>query len=264
MAAAVQATPFQVLGTGNGFHKCVEKVDVSVYQHWTTFSGFNKTTGGVPTAQSIGESRQAAINMYWNLHRVTVDTDNVAFQTTEIIVNGEYTDEFTTPTPEPVKPKDRNCRGNLWSFHQVDYSQNGSINLDLNQYFTEPAGIVRMYDGDITDETLFRGYGSGVVDDAYNEYAPIETFTNDGIAADVYASLGGFGNETVVSYWTSKYEYIVLNGIHFLFVGLAGKPEPSWSAIVTGGTTLKAEVRDADGNFWMKAQITGLEFYPYP
>ena len=264
-----EATPFSTNGVYNGFPSCFEKVDVSEFEYWTTFSGFNKDSAGSPTQSQIDQSIQLAGKLFWNLYRVTCDigfVNNEFFDTiTEVIINGGDATGFD-PEPDPIQPNERVCEGVLTRggntspyLADVNLSQGGS---------STTAGFARMYDGDTANEANFVGIGSGKIDWAGGvsrgyDLAPIAMWIID-LFIDPMSFLGGYSNDEVASGNTYEYTYVELEGIHFLWLGSIRDDSQLGPGFTThiDSATLRAWLED-DGVVTDQAQITGLEFYTY-
>jgi len=114
--------PFVALGAGNGFVKCLNEfntVDVLSYdvdtgepiQLWTTLSGYNSNSTGLPSEESIAESHRLAMLYFWNSYQLNAGAiiDN---SISSIDVNTE--DDILPITPQSrVCPFDPNINNNL-------------------------------------------------------------------------------------------------------------------------------------------------------
>lgn len=250
-----QTTSFQALGAGNGFPFCPDKVDVSVYDHWTTFGGFNKNSGGNPTDTQIHDSRVAAMKLYWNLYRVELtatDALNSQYDISEIIINNEEWLDGDGAHADAVEPKERVCQGTVSA-----KIYGGTIaQVDLRN-----SAITRMYNGATTNESNFIGYGGGEVDFVSGD-GNIYCYAYDGIAGDAFSALGGYGDEFSTSGWDESYVYVQVGGIHFLWVGIASQIGSPYTQTLNSSTRL-AQINDASSPY-LTASIDSLEFYTYP
>jgi hypothetical protein len=248
-----EAESFSTRGVFNGFPSCLKKVDVSEFDYWTTFSGYNKDSGGSPSQASIDQSLQLAGKMFWNLYRVTCNIGSSNFPDdyiTEIIVNGvdEHSDPQPPPPPPPIEPKDRVC-GGVWS--TPGNTEPNLATLDLSE-----TGFVRMYDGD-TIEANFVGYGSRILDwtDLLGDQAQINTGFID-LLNDPQSMLGGYGNDPEPFGYTSEFAYIQRGGIHFLWYGVVFGDVN----VFVDSDTLRAWA-ELNGNIEAEAQILDFEFW---
>ena len=250
-----EATPFQTLGVGNGFPFCFEKVDVSGYDHWTTFGGFNKNSVGNPTDAQIYDSRAAAMKLYWNLYRVELtatDSLNSDYDISEVIINNEEWVDGDGAHADAVEPKGRVCQGTLsakiyaGTIAQVDFRS---------------SAIIRMYNGATTNENNFIGYGGGEVD-FNSDHSNIYCYAYDGVAGDAFSALGGYGDEFSTSGWDESYAYEQVDGVHFLWVGIASQIGSPFTQTLNSSTRL-AQINDASSPY-LTASIDTLEFYTYP
>jgi len=243
------AEPFTTNGVYNGFPSCFEKVDISGFDFWTTASGFNKNSVGSPSAVSIQQSLTMVGKLFWNLHKVDVDT----FFDTSILSEQFVTGEENGGEDDAIEPGERVCGGSL-STDEVFPFIEGQIDL------RQTSGMVRMYNGATTDEEKFIGYGFGLIDFENGAETTIETSSNDGLVVNSLVQLGGYSTNYTTSE-TEVYEYVERDGIHFLFFGHAGGAGVATEEVTAA--TLTAETKNG-GATVTKAQITGLEFWTYP
>jgi hypothetical protein len=131
----------------------------------------------------------------------------------------------------------------------------GSVSVNFN-----PTWIVRMYDGDTSDEDNYIGYGVGV---AGPEQHIVSTYANAGESVSVSVRLYGFTNGTISS-GVTDIAYADLDGFHFVCIAsapglLADTSTPNASSFTSfatkddGGDTYEAEVT-----------INSLQYYTYP
>ena len=221
------AIPFSTNGAYNGFPSCFQKVDVSAFDKWTTFSGFNKDSVGSPTQSQIDQSIQLAGKLFWNLYRVTCETGDVSIPSSilsEVIVSGW--DAFSLePEPDPIEPVGRVCEGSITRGGGEQIL--ADVGLGLGGQFTT-AAFARFYNGDTTDEANFVGIGSGKIDWADGvtrgfDLAPIAMWIIDLLLENVdpQSFLGGYSNDDIGSGngYTYEYTYVERDGINFLWLG---------------------------------------------
>ena len=243
------AYPFSTLGKLNGLPGCVPKVDVSGFNYWTTASGYNKDSVGAVTQEQIDQSLHKIGRLFWNLHKVNVDT----FYDTSSLSGQFVTGIANGISSDTIQPRERVCEGSL-STDDVDGRALGQIDLRL------PSGMVRMYNG-ATTEANFIGYGFNLIDFENGTSSTIETFADDGVAANSLVQLGGYSMNYTTSE-TEVYEYVQRGGIHFLFFGHAGVAGIGGYTEEVTAATLTAETKNA-GVTVTKAQIISLDFWEY-
>jgi hypothetical protein len=134
------AIKFNSSGAGNGFPSCLEKVDVSNFDFWTTLSGVSKSS---PTTSDalIQESYISAMSLFWTMEKTSFTATTVEASQTDLA--------FTE------NPKERGCNSNM--FNQVNITNDAGSQTAL--YIEMQVKIVRMYKDVTTDEVNFVGYG---------------------------------------------------------------------------------------------------------
>jgi len=262
------ADTFSTLGAFNGFPGCVAKVDVSSYDKWTTLSGHNKDSGGVPTSAKVRDSHKLAVRLYWNLHQVTAYTFDLALpaEVDNLIVTGE---EWTGGTvADAIQPRERMCSGSISTYTAEDLSlasrASGRVDVTLE------TGIARLYDGVTTSETNFIGYGMGANTD-FNEdkSGSISTSANDGGVVSAEVSIGGYGNDATAALGDeTESSYIVIpdllgNDFNVLFFAYVGSTTASGYTLDINSTTRTATALYS-GVAQVQAEITSLDFWTYP
>ena len=241
------ADKFSTNGVYNGFPSCFQKVDIRGFDFWITASGYNKDDSAqAPTQAQIDQSLQAAGKLFWNLHKVNVDTFYDEWSLSEQFVTGIDNGVVA----DAIEPRERVCGGSL------------SINLDIDRNIPIIRGeisttdIHRFYNGATTDETNFIGYGFGLIDLEAGISQASSTIATSADDLDVTHSLvwlGGYGMDYDTGH-TDVYEYVERGGIHFLF---AGHAQGSWEDV--DAETLMAKTSNFQNDaIYTKAQITGL------
>jgi hypothetical protein len=222
------ADPFTALGKGNGFPFCIdEKLDVSSYD----------------AVQPLTLAQ--AMKIYWNLHGATGFFKFPADQTGNPIIEVEdindqdfidydgvtgAIDEDNSGTP--TEPKGRVCNPPFGGI-------NGSKGIDGNRGFSSfgsdinlEDGLVRYYDGNVSNENNFIGYGYfGLY---FVRFAGVETAGNSNI---------------------------VLLATHFK-ESQYGSYSPE-SSVVTFDSIPMLKIQTNPGNGLTGANVTGLDFYTY-
>lgn len=172
---------FTHLGAGNGLNVCAKKLDVSTFDHWTTFSG---VTNSSPDAseEKKWESIKLAAKYFWNTESFDIsgigyDLDSKSSQTfsEKVTLNKFKLDlvDFTYEDQGIFEPKQRCLAGTAFPklidpdnpdpdaeryYYEVqnevyDFAEGGPV-------FNPSPLIVRMYNGDTDDEGNFVGYGA--------------------------------------------------------------------------------------------------------
>ena len=267
------ATPFTALGRGNGFPFCVtRKIDVSAKEKWTTLGGTQK--GSSPSNSEIQTSLANAVKIFWNTNELlgSVASSKTSTPLPQIIYRKEGS-SFINPTTDPEEPKDRACERddysdyrNLYTVGPNNGTKSGFIGL----------GVVRMYDGDNSDEDNFVGYG---LEDGFNvqSLASDEAGPNPG---DPTSS----GNANVVTIVSSGVPYLsfghtpgtfdadtaykTFNGfpmaVAVFATATAFKPGSSTSFSADASTASgSASYSNSDISGSVSASITGLDLYTY-
>ena len=167
------ATPFNALGAGNGFQKCVRKIDVSNFDHWTTISGVNDSS---PEAsdEKIQESLVLAVKYFWNLESISFSGEGIdwsdrssAVAFNEEVTIKEYLMDYQEVSYEDLgasQPRSRVCTDIVWEDEDLGYFEKAIQGLtgyfDLNPLTASISPtVVRMYNGSTLDEDNFVGYG---------------------------------------------------------------------------------------------------------
>ena len=172
------AEGFTALGGGNGLHKCVRRLDVSDYDHWTTFSGVSNSSPNASEAK-INESIALASKYFWNTESFNFtgigfnfsDGSSAPFDD-EVILNMFKLDlyDFTWEDLGPYEPRLR-CLADV-TFPRNDPVQPGDdryeyvVQQDFEGYVNGGVGVApsplvaRMYNGSTDDEDNFIGYGA--------------------------------------------------------------------------------------------------------
>ena len=231
------AEPFTTRGQiGSGFRSCVQKIDVSDYF--------------LTAPLTLAEISQ----IYWNTYALRATATS-------------------TPSVGPVieiedvlfayQPKNRVCGGGIKSEGEVDGVYAVEMFLDTRW------GISKMYDGEVTDEANFIGYGMGIVlgeavtDPDYSTPLALAGGYEDGgqgrvgvsrflVSACQFDPDGTYVGETIETRWFLQYSILGLatgdctatttTVSELPFVAL------NWDGVASGSPT---------------AAITALEFYTY-
>lgn len=253
------AEGFTALGGGNGLHKCVHRLDVSDFDHWTTFSGVSNSSPNASEAK-INESIALASKYFWNTESFNFtgigfnfsDESSAAFDE-EVILNMfkiDY-DESTYADLGPYEPRLR-CLADV-SFPQNDPVQSGDNRYEyvVQQEFEGNGSgsvtvfpspmVARMYNGSTDDEDNFIGYGATeeFANNAYDFLVP-EIINQAGVSgrfiegeAEEFVScnlsfVGACDESTDEEEEGVEYNYTVtdFDGLHFV-IKTRGNYDPS-------------------------------------
>jgi len=242
------ATKFEAEGVDNGFPSCLSDVNVTSYDHWTTFSGVNKDNVGSFTPEQlevkIKESLELAMKLRWNgysLDALSTGTYNGSTFTVEDI-------DISSSTYS--EPKSRVC-----GFAGASLSDNsvteGSANLNI--FFGNPSRLI--------NSGVFVGYGYGPSFNLAVSNARTATFR-----AEVILTGAEETEESPTSVKDIDYDYVELNGINFLCKAEA-RVQFSSASKLADATNLTATASYSGINTVdLEASITadGLDFYTYP
>ena len=204
----MNAEKFNFLGISEGFRSYESfkfplermKIDVSGFDYWTTFAGYNKNDSATPpTKKQINESEQLAVNLYYDLKSVKCIVgyeSDIINNPVEVIQDvfiypqaGFNYDQqiagYYPPTENQNitgfdyrvrEPKERaeggtNFRGSFSTFtSSANSTQRAFYNLcdaanqsgfDNGIFFFRGGSIVRFYNGSTTDEENYIGLGCG-------------------------------------------------------------------------------------------------------
>lgn len=240
------ATPFNALGAGNGFPFCLTKVDVSGYDHWTTFSGVNKDS---PTTSDalIAESLAIGMNLYWNTFScVAPSSSSFTGLSGNTSSSVSYLDVSSSARGDPHKRVCGRVRAS-------EKDNNGSSFAQVYINFNGGNFVAKMYYGVTTNEGNFVGYG-------FPSGALILTRGAASSRADSRVSIQGFMNETPTTV-AIDYAYVELGGAHFVCAARAsGNDSESANA---ASLTASATGSRSGNTYSSTSTITSLDFYTY-
>ena len=243
------ATPFSSRGRGNGFTQCFLSLDASVYDYWTTLSGFNKDSIGTPSGASIAESLQLAMNLYWNIYKINVDGSAVQDFGTAYTATMTSADDTSVSTHARAEPRDRAC-GGVGRFLK-NRSTPSATSCEL--FFSTGDFITKIYDGVVTDEDNFRGYA--FLGYWLNMYCTAGSSTH-GTQIRLYAAQD---EKTATAPVVYEVDYAALSdGTTDYHVVCRVKSSSTRNASSMTGTSSSGTGYDTD------ATINDIEFYTYP
>jgi len=264
------ATKFTALGRGNGFPFCVtRKIDVSTKEKWTTLGGTQKESS--PSNSEIQLSFVNAVKIFWNTNELlgSVVSSKTSDSLPSIIYRKQGSGSIN-PTTDPEEPKDRVCeRGsyiNIYTVGAGNGEKSGSINL----------GIMRMYDGDTSDENNFVGYGlqngfrvsSLASDEAGPNPGDPTTSGNANVVTIVSSGVDDPSVGQTPGDFDSDTAYKTFNGfplaVSVLSIGTATKAGSTVSFSADASTASgSASYSNSDISGSVSASITGLDLYTY-
>ena len=253
------AQTFTALTGGNGLPSCPLKVDVSEFDYWTTFSGYNKSNeGSEPSFLQVEKSQQLAAKLAWNLREVILpfSSDQNSSYYSSLLVNGSDWEEGEEIEPA-IEPQKRVCGGAGVSNYQALF---GGFEGTISRAYID-LSIFRLYNGDTSDEDKFIGYGLGEMEDFRGR---VGAYLIDGISSGgVQVEIGGCMMEPRGDSSEVDAGYVSLDGFHF--VGLVGAYPPTndyQPDLDLENLSAKVDEIATGDNLW-DAQIESLDLYTY-
>lgn len=276
-----KAKEFFALTRDSGFPYCLEKIDVSEYDYWITLSGHKKGDGLV-SEQSIRDSHKLAMELFWNLY--SVEAEGYSDLSFSVTGGGSFSTEalFDKKVPTEAEPRDRICSTSIGASDSEIDEERSCYEFDPDPPYEECTNyidygsavgvsyeihVVRMYDGETSEETNFVGYGvynegnsaikitamSGFSLDSPDPNSPDEetySFTQEALSSFLNESDGDdfpdyYGEPEI------NYEYYLLDGFNFVkrtAEGLYDSSNNSDSITISSSS---------------EASIKALEFYIY-
>lgn len=163
------AQQFYASGKGNGFPFCLEKVDVSGFDYWSTLGGTTKASP-TPTDAQKSLSLQNAWRLYWMGYGLNYTLEFSGSGDASGSINAVDDNSNTPVLPPGVTPIDRLCENEFTSAFTNNTTGGygvafGYPNTDFYVGFRSTdtpsltVPIVRMYNGVTTSESNFVGYG---------------------------------------------------------------------------------------------------------
>lgn len=250
------ATPFKALGAGNGFTSCLQKVDVSGYDRWTTLGGVSKESP-TPTNAKIAKSLDNAMKLYWNLYSLKgtcsvsgTDADGSTISSSVDEVVADFIDEDEV---KHSKPHERVSHPGVLSTEDFKYdgksSLGGLFEADVQLSIGIEFEFMRFYNGATTDENNFIGYGLesffGDPDriDSTSNNTSFMNFTASARYTDSQDSIGNsagaydcIGSTVMNEESNITYSYVTISGIHFVRATIdyfnGSGPEPTREATI--------------------------------
>jgi len=236
------AEKFSTLGLYNGFPYCSNKVDVSDYF--------------LTAPLTLAEISQ----IYWNTYALRATATSTPSVGPVIEIEDVL---FDILDDQPYQPKNRVCGGGIKGPLEVDGVYAVEMFLDTRW------GISKMYDGEVTDEANFIGYGMGIVlgeavtDPDYSTPLALAGGYEDGgqgrvgvsrflVSACQFDPDGTYVGETIETRWFLQYSILGLatGACTATTTTVSGLPfvALNWDGVASGSPT---------------AAITALEFYTY-
>jgi hypothetical protein len=201
-----EADKFMSDGVGNGFSFCLTKVDVSGFDYWTSLGGWSKVnepSSDALKAQSIADSFQNAMKLYFNYNGHSIDVDLGGIRTLTLDIDQYVWDGGSVTVP--FEPKDRACRSGGWNAFIETYLDGDGDSADTE------VGILprKMYNGSTDNEDNFVGYG--VVNGGGSA---IKATNINGAFRFFFSSY--VDNEEPTASWTFEYSEAIEEGMWFV------------------------------------------------
>lgn len=250
---------------GNGFTYCLERVNVldrgdgDPYDHWTTLSGYNSESALPVTDAQISESFKIAFNLHWLFYEMTFTADSewVSFSAsasmTELNVDGYA---YETPIS-------RVCSSKIYiSDGEIGEGDNGGIIFDATEVGSvADIKVIRMYEGDITSEENFIGYG---IKDSLSIYASVD----NGNSVESYVYLRSLvaeeGTDSALPFGNLyDYDYVEVSGIHFVCEASITKDPSSVSPTYIVDAENLTSSADTGSGQTTYCEFTSLDFYTF-
>ncbi len=224
----------------------LSRTDVSGKDAWTTLSGFNKNSVGSPTESQINESRRLAWKLFLLNYSCTLTASATDTNFPDAVISGINVDNDLIANTIADPPKRL-----LYQSAGSSKVVNNIVNIvQANFLGTRPR---RLYNGDITNEANFVGYGSG----GARSYALCQIGVSE-------VDLSSFVTTFLVNDPDVKkfsYAYVNFEGFHFVCearaIGSIGVTLTSNAASLTAGTSEVLEGRTI-ATF---TQINSASFY---
>lgn len=266
------ANKFMALGKGNGFPFCVtRKINVTTREKWITLGGTQK--GSAPTDAEIQLSFVNAVKIFWNTNELlgSVASSKTSTDLPSIIYRKEGS-SFINPTTDPEEPKDRVCERNNYFDYRNLYTVGANNGIKLGFI---GLGVMRMYDGDNSDEDNFVGYG---LEDGFNVQAissdepgpsgdppssgdaRVVTIVSSGVFDPSFGQTPGtFDSDT--AYKTFNGFPMAVSVLATATAGLEGSTTSFSADASTASGSASYSNSDISGS--VSASITGLDLYTY-
>lgn len=251
------AIKFEAEGMNNGFPYCLEEVEVSTYDYWSTLSGVTKDS---PTTSGalIAESLVYALKLYWNAFELTgsasatgtrnvlvtnVDTTYKNLTYYDGVIDIEIINDYN-------EPRKRTCGSSNSLKVDIDlfFINRASMNIDMPE-------MCKMY-----NNGSFVGYGiKDTLGSCDGDVTP------GGFLNSSSVSLGSFGDlqPDTLEFKFDK-AYISLEGISFVSSAEGFSQDGPTPIVVNAADLLASSSATSGGNTdSTQANITGINFYTY-
>jgi len=286
-----EAQKFMSRGMGNGFPFCCPKIDMNdlgadgsndAATFWITLGGNKK--GETVDPEKYGLSQ--AVKFYRNFYSASgtaehsmswVSPPSGEANGTAALSSANVDDDTIEGTPRP-EPKDRTCLSEL-RFRKTDSDGSAFSMIERDPFWYDPVfdgePIVRMYDGDISDEDNFVGYGFYTSPDtafeATNQGGAIAFVTGYPLAFSptqegygLIVSLQSYTDFTIDS--DADIAYTLIGDLNFTC--LAASPGFFSANLDAANRTASLNVTIPTGPYARTEthtnEITSLDFYTYP
>ena len=250
----LEAEKFKALGAGNGFSSCKQKVEVSNYAKWTTFSGYNSDSEGDPTQAQIDESFALAVKLFWNL----ASCEASASATTVYRSGSSYSSSQSSATfvnHARYQPRDRvNGPPRYSNLESSAPNSNGISPANTSMYFK--VTVVKMYKG-----STFIGYGA-------SELGSIDSRASASGRARTGVSLNGYIEGVTSSNSVKSLEFVVVSGFHFVCYAYADfGADGSGTASAqnkTATATVISEYENGNNTWTATSSVGSFDLFTYP
>ncbi len=265
------ADKFTALGRGNGFPTCLQKVDVSEYDYWVTLGGTQKGSSASESEKQL--SLANAMQIFWNLYGVngTASTE-YTFESNggvpvSLVVNDAnvFSSSVSSDFPAPV---DRVCAGLVPNKSaRFQNSEEEVLVGGFSGIVADPELIVRMYNGDTSDEDNFVGYGCAALTSVTAEVFRFRAL----VSLRSYSADPANLDPPLDPYWEYNASYLNISGIPLVVSTFAATDfdlPDSIEAEATSASLSYTFIPD-DNNpgpltiVDLSASFSSLEFYTY-
>ena len=253
-----EATKFTALGAGNGFNNCLLKQNVLVriegqgeYFKWTTLSGFNKDSGGMPTREQIDKSLSNLMALFWNIYSIKGSAN-----ATTVSSEGDSYSASVVDVPALREPSELVCFNQNYE-DLTDYAEDDDFLYTAEASMGWQLRPTKLYKGETTDEANFIGYGLTDEVDIYNR--AFRSIAGQINFPFVFVSLSSLQFQDTDNVTNLDSAYVELNGFHF--VSYVQQPTNPDASSLLASVTFDNSPNDPST---YSASIEELEFYTYP
>jgi hypothetical protein len=213
-------------------------IDIGSYTRWTTLGGYNADDTGGPTQAQIDTSQINAAKLFFNFYQL-----NATLNGTSSSLNVDGLSRY-----EPQSRVDD------LSVSKTIYKDNGDLRFDI-------VTIYRFYDGAISSESNFVGYG--VAPGVNIVFNALKRSVNDYTGSKVY--LYSATNRTDSSAYDKevKLGYAQISGAHFVCECEANAQGDGLGSYTVSPSTASASATHVTQNDPSDASIDSFTFFTY-